>query len=69
MRFRSVLDRAAGLLRGLALRGVLRLEDGDLLEAHGFSYMLPRSIDCGEWRWVLLCEAVLRCCWEVLVSA
>jgi hypothetical protein len=51
-RFRSVLDRAAGLLRGLARRvrrmrrvhwvhwvhWVRRLDDGDL-EAHGFSYM------------------------------
>jgi hypothetical protein len=34
-----VLDGAAGLLGGPALRGVLRLEYGDLLEAHGFSYM------------------------------
>jgi hypothetical protein len=33
-----VLDRAVGLLGGLVLR-VLRLEDGDLLEAHGFSYV------------------------------
>jgi hypothetical protein len=36
---RSVLDGAPGLLGGLAPCGVLRLEYGDLLEAHGFSYM------------------------------
>jgi hypothetical protein len=37
-----VLDGAAGLLRGLGgfvLRGVLRPEYGDLLEAHWFSYL------------------------------
>jgi hypothetical protein len=40
-----VLDRAAGLLGGLVLR-VLRLEDDDLLEAHGFSYVF---FCCGGW--------------------
>ena len=37
-----MLDWAASLLRGLgglALRGVLRLEYGNLLEAHWFSYL------------------------------